>query len=141
MANAGFDSPDARLMIASAFEDLAQALLEVGKPLPVSSDHAHSPEADLVEQVPLLLDLPIPPKLGVRGSNAQSHKIPNGDDRSAADGDKPQQVIVFAHDVVRVSRDGALHNAIVVRICIHDAECLVRRNTVRDRQELGTRVL
>jgi predicted RNase H-like HicB family nuclease len=31
----GFDLPDARLMIASALEDLAQALLEDGKPLPL----------------------------------------------------------------------------------------------------------
>lgn len=31
----GFDLADARLMIASAIEDLAQALLEEGKPLPV----------------------------------------------------------------------------------------------------------
>jgi predicted RNase H-like HicB family nuclease len=31
----GFDFQDARLMIASALEDLAQALLEDGKPLPL----------------------------------------------------------------------------------------------------------
>ena len=31
----GFDLPDARLMIASALKDLAQSLLEDGKPLPV----------------------------------------------------------------------------------------------------------
>jgi predicted RNase H-like HicB family nuclease len=31
----GFDLQDARLMIASAIEDLAHALLEEGKPLPV----------------------------------------------------------------------------------------------------------
>jgi predicted RNase H-like HicB family nuclease len=30
----GFDLPDARLMIASAMEDLAGSLLEEGKPLP-----------------------------------------------------------------------------------------------------------
>ena len=34
----GFDLPDARLMIASALEDLAQVLLEEGKPLPVPSE-------------------------------------------------------------------------------------------------------
>jgi len=49
----GFDLPDARLMIASALEDLALALLEEGKPLPVPSGDAHSPDADLVELVPL----------------------------------------------------------------------------------------
>ena len=40
----GFDLPDARLMIASALEDLAQVILEEGKPLPVPSAGAHSPE-------------------------------------------------------------------------------------------------
>ena len=49
----GFDLPDARLMIASALEDLAQALLEEGKALPVPSEEAHSPDADLVELVAL----------------------------------------------------------------------------------------
>jgi predicted RNase H-like HicB family nuclease len=33
----GFDLPDARLMIASALEDLAQLLLEEGRPLPLPS--------------------------------------------------------------------------------------------------------
>ncbi len=37
----GFDLPDARLMISSALEELAQALLEEGKPLPVPSEEAH----------------------------------------------------------------------------------------------------
>jgi predicted RNase H-like HicB family nuclease len=49
----GFDLPDARLMIASALEDLAQALLEEGKALPVPSDEVQSPDADLIELVPL----------------------------------------------------------------------------------------
>jgi predicted RNase H-like HicB family nuclease len=49
----GFDLADARLMIASALEDLAAALLEEGKPLPVPSGDAHNPEADLIELVPL----------------------------------------------------------------------------------------
>jgi predicted RNase H-like HicB family nuclease len=49
----GFDLQDGRMMVASALEDLAQALIEEGKPLPVPSDDAHSPEADLVELVPL----------------------------------------------------------------------------------------
>jgi hypothetical protein len=34
-------------------EDLAQSLLEDGKPLPVPAEDAHSPDADLVELVPL----------------------------------------------------------------------------------------
>jgi predicted RNase H-like HicB family nuclease len=49
----GFDLPDARLMIASALEDLAQILLEDGKPLPIPSDDAHSPDADLIELIAL----------------------------------------------------------------------------------------
>jgi len=49
----GSDLPGARLMIPSAIEDLAQALLEEGKPLPVPPDDAHSPDAHLVERVPL----------------------------------------------------------------------------------------
>jgi predicted RNase H-like HicB family nuclease len=49
----GFDLQDARLMIASALEDLAQGLLEEGKPLPVPSGAAHNPDADLIELVPL----------------------------------------------------------------------------------------
>ncbi len=52
-ATQGFDLPDARLMIASTLEDLAQALLEEGKPLPIPSEDANDPEADLVELVPL----------------------------------------------------------------------------------------
>jgi predicted RNase H-like HicB family nuclease len=49
----GFDLQDARLMIASAIEDLAQALLEEGNPLPVPAEDANSPDADLIELVPL----------------------------------------------------------------------------------------
>ena len=51
----GFDLPDARLMIASAMEDLAQILIEEGKPLPMPNSEASSPDADLVELVPLTL--------------------------------------------------------------------------------------
>ena len=58
----GFDLPDARLMIASALEDLAQALLEEGKPLPVPSEDAHNPEADLIELVPLSVHAGTAPK-------------------------------------------------------------------------------
>src|SRR5438034_3616990 len=49
----GFDLPDARLMVASALEDLAQLLLEQGRPLPAPSPEAYSSEADLIELVPL----------------------------------------------------------------------------------------
>jgi len=49
----GFDLADARLMIASALEDLAQLLLEEGKPLPVPGASAFDPEADRIELVPL----------------------------------------------------------------------------------------
>jgi len=48
----GFDLPDARLMIASAMEDLAQCLLEEGKPLPIPNPDSTA-EADLIELVPL----------------------------------------------------------------------------------------
>ena len=48
----GFDLADARLMIASAMEDLAQSLLEEGKPLPTPNPNAAA-DADLVELVPL----------------------------------------------------------------------------------------
>ena len=49
----GFDLPDARLMIASAMEDLAQILLEGGKPLPVPNPDAAAVDADLIGLVPL----------------------------------------------------------------------------------------
>lgn len=49
----GFDLPDARLMIASAMEDLAQLLLEEGKPLPTPNPDAMASDADLIELVPL----------------------------------------------------------------------------------------
>jgi predicted RNase H-like HicB family nuclease len=49
----GFDLQDARLMIASALEDLARLLLEEGRPLPVPSEEARSAEADLIELMPL----------------------------------------------------------------------------------------
>jgi len=49
----GFDLPDARLMIASAMEDLAQILIEEGKALPIPREDAASADADLVELIPL----------------------------------------------------------------------------------------
>lgn len=49
----GFDLADARLMIGSAMEDLAQLLLEEGKPLPTPAADAPPSDADLIELVPL----------------------------------------------------------------------------------------
>src|SRR5258707_497552 len=43
-ASQGFDLPDARLMIASAVEDLAQGLLDDGNPLPVPNPEAVADE-------------------------------------------------------------------------------------------------
>ena len=51
----GFDLPDARLMIASAMEDLAELLLEEGKPLPAPNPDPSAADADLIELVPLLV--------------------------------------------------------------------------------------
>ena len=55
----GFDLPDARLMIASAMEDLAQILLEEGKPLPIPNPDATA-DADLIELVPLSIQVAAP---------------------------------------------------------------------------------
>lgn len=49
----GFDLPDARAMIASALEDMAESYLEEGRPLPAPSPAATDPKADLVELLPL----------------------------------------------------------------------------------------
>ena len=51
--NQGCDLQDARLMIASTLEDLAQSLLEEGKPLPVPANRAPRSSADLIELAPL----------------------------------------------------------------------------------------
>ena len=58
----GLDLPDARLMISSALEDMAEALIEEGKPLPVPVTDAHNPEADLIELVPLSVHAGTAPK-------------------------------------------------------------------------------
>jgi len=52
--------PDARLMIASAMEDLAQLLLEEGKPLPTPNPEAAASDADLIELVPLSVHVGAP---------------------------------------------------------------------------------
>lgn len=49
----GFDLADARVMIASALEDLAQLHIEEGKPLPVPNADVVAPDADLIELIPL----------------------------------------------------------------------------------------
>jgi predicted RNase H-like HicB family nuclease len=55
----GFDLADARLMIASAMEDLAQCLLEEGRPLPTPNPDALA-DADLIELVPLTIHVGSP---------------------------------------------------------------------------------
>jgi predicted RNase H-like HicB family nuclease len=55
----GFDLADARLMIASAMEDLAHCLLEEGKPLPIPNPGATG-DADLIELVPLSVHVGAP---------------------------------------------------------------------------------
>ena len=49
----GFDLPDARAMIASALEEMAESCLEEGRPLPTPSPGTTDPEADYVELIPL----------------------------------------------------------------------------------------
>jgi predicted RNase H-like HicB family nuclease len=49
----GFDLADARVMIASALEDIAQIHLEEGKSLPVPNPDATADDADLIELLPL----------------------------------------------------------------------------------------
>ena len=53
----GFDLADARLMISSAMEDLGQLLLEEGKPLPRPDPGASAPDADLIELLPLSIEV------------------------------------------------------------------------------------
>lgn len=53
----GFDLADARRMISSAMEELEQMLLEEGKPLPRPDPEASAPEADLVELLPLFVEV------------------------------------------------------------------------------------
>jgi len=52
----GFDLADARLMIASALEDIAQMHLEEGKPLPIPVPDAAAADADLIELLPLSVE-------------------------------------------------------------------------------------
>ena len=52
----GFDLADARVIIASALEDLAQLHLEEGRPLPMPNPGALSDDADLVELIPISIE-------------------------------------------------------------------------------------
>jgi predicted RNase H-like HicB family nuclease len=56
----GFDLADARLMIASAIQELAEALLEEGKPLPRPDPMVSAPDADLIELVPVSVEVGLP---------------------------------------------------------------------------------
>ena len=58
----GFDLPAARLMIASALEDLAQLLLEEGRALPVPAKEVSDAEADLIELIPVTVHAGIAPR-------------------------------------------------------------------------------
>ena len=60
VASQGFDLADARLMIASALEDIAQTYLEEAKPLPIPNPEATSSEADLIELVALSVEAGAP---------------------------------------------------------------------------------
>ena len=57
LCSQGFDLADARVMIASALEEMAQLHLEEGKPLPVPSPDAVAADADLVELLPLSVEV------------------------------------------------------------------------------------
>ena len=49
----GFDLADARYMIASALEEMAENYLNEGRPLPTPSPDASDPDADYIELIPL----------------------------------------------------------------------------------------
>ena len=53
----GFDLSDARLMVASALADMAQMHLEEGRALPPPDANASAPDADLVELLPLTIEV------------------------------------------------------------------------------------
>ena len=53
VASQGFDLADARTMIASALEEVAECYLEEGRLLPAPSPNASDGEADLIELLPL----------------------------------------------------------------------------------------
>ena len=53
----GFDLADARVMISSALEEMAQLMIEEGRPLPVPDPASAAPDADLVELLPLSVEV------------------------------------------------------------------------------------
>jgi predicted RNase H-like HicB family nuclease len=53
VATQGFDLADARLMIASALQDIAMMHLDEGRALPVPNPDATAADADLIELLPL----------------------------------------------------------------------------------------
>lgn len=56
VASQGFDLADARVMIASALEEMAQLHLEEGKPLPIPDPNLTAADADLIELLPLSIE-------------------------------------------------------------------------------------
>ena len=50
----GFDLADARVMIASALEEMAEDYLDSGHPLPVPDLEATDADADLIEMLPAI---------------------------------------------------------------------------------------
>jgi len=60
VASQGSNLADARLMIASALEDIARMHLENGKPLPVPNPDAAAADADLIELLPLSVEAGAP---------------------------------------------------------------------------------
>ena len=64
MVSQGFNLADARVMIVSALEEMAQMLLEEGRALPVPNSEASAPDADLVELVPLSVEAGVPRRFG-----------------------------------------------------------------------------
>jgi predicted RNase H-like HicB family nuclease len=53
----GFDLPDARRMAADALAGAAQSYREEGRALPVPNSDAADPEADLIELLPLTVEV------------------------------------------------------------------------------------
>ena len=60
VASQGFDLADARVMIASALQEMAQLHLEEGKPLPIPKDDVTAADADLIELLPLSVEAGAP---------------------------------------------------------------------------------
>lgn len=56
----GHDLQDARSMVASALEEIAQLYLEQGRPLPIPFEPAEDVDAYLIEQLPLSIEVAVP---------------------------------------------------------------------------------